>query len=143
MNGAFRLAILLFLAAPVAFGFDTEPPFEDPALQARYENLTEEIRCAVCQNQAISDSPSELAVDLRGQVRRMLEAGNSDAEILDFMVARYGDYVRYRPPFSPRTWLLWLSPLLLFVGGGWLLVGVLRKRVETDPPADDGDGIGV
>ena len=109
----------------------------DPALEARYRKLTDELRCLVCQNQTIADSNVDLAKDLRRQVRQMMADGATDDEILDYMVARYGDFVRYRPPLTPRTWLLWSAPVLMLVIG--LLVGlsIIRRRASMDPDLDD------
>ena len=90
----------------------------------RWRNLNEELRCLVCQNQSIAESHAELAKDLRQQVRSMIEAGKTDQDIRDYMTARYGDFVLYRPPFKPLTWLLWLGPgfmLLLGLGVLWRL----------------------
>ena len=81
--------------------------------QARYQTLLEELRCLVCQNQTLAESNAELAGELRDQVSSMLEEGAGDEAILTFMTERYGDFVRYRPPFNARTWLLWLTPLIL------------------------------
>lgn len=106
------------------------PTFTDPALQRRYEALTRELRCLVCQNQSIADSHAFLAADLRREVQRLLEQGASDAEIVEFMVARYGDFVLYRPPVSTTTWLLWFGPALLLSLGALVLVRVVRARAR-------------
>lgn len=87
-----------------------------PEQEARYLSLLEELRCLVCQNQTLAESSAELAGDLRGRVLQMVEEGASDEAILSFMTERYGDFVRYRPPFDSRTWLLWLAPLILLAG---------------------------
>ena len=92
----------------------------DPALEARVNALTAELRCLVCQNQSIADSHADLAVDLKNQVREQLRAGRSEREIIDYMTQRYGDFVLYRPPFKATTLLLWLGPALLLLIGGWL-----------------------
>lgn len=125
---------VLALGTGVADAIDVREPFADPAQQARYERLIREIRCLVCQNEPIADSNAPLAADLRREVRERIEAGSSDAEILSFLTARYGDFVLYRPPFSPRTWLLWLAPGLLLLIGGWIFWRVLRSR--ADKPID-------
>ena len=96
-------------------------PSEDAVLERRVLVLSNELRCLVCQNQTIADSNAGLAVDLRQQVREMMQQGRSDDEIIDYRVARYGDFVRYRPPFKASTLLLWLSPLLLLGLGGYAL----------------------
>ena len=118
------LALLLALSASAV-----EPrAFPSPELAERYRALVDEIRCLVCQNQTIADSDANLARDLRDKVDEMLRAGHSDDEILAYMVARYGNFVRYRPPFDAATALLWLGPFALVgVALGWLVVRV-RKR---------------
>ncbi len=109
-----RFRTLLFGAALAVAGaasaIDTEKPLPDPAQQARYEAITRELRCLVCQNEAIADSNATLARDLRREVREMIEEGKSDDEIRDFMIARYGDFVLYKPRMEGRTWLLWAGP---------------------------------
>lgn len=140
-----RRAILLcclLAVAPFAVAIDTEGPLPDPELQARFERLTFELRCLVCQNQNIADSNADLARDLRDQVREMLLAGKSDEEILTFMTDRYGDFVLYRPSFSPRNWLLWGAPLLFLGLGTLIIVQVVRRQAaRADTPSDD-DGKG-
>jgi len=128
------MLLLVTLAIP-ALGIDTEPPFGDPQLQARYERLGKELRCLVCQNQAIADSNAGLASDLRRELRELLEAGKTDEEIQKFMTDRYGDFVLYRPPVAPRTWLLWAAPVLLLLIGLTVVVTVVRRRSRL--PLDD------
>ena len=132
------LALLLLVTR--TFGVDTGEEFADPALQARYERLTHDLRCLVCQNESIADSNAGLAADLRREVREMLSAGKSDQEILAFMTDRYGDFVLFRPPFVARTWLLWLAPALLLAAGAWIAVRIIRQKsrlARTD--TDDSD----
>ena len=131
------LAVLLLMPF-VSLAVDNSDALQDPELQARYETLTRELRCLVCQNQPISDSNAPLAEDLRRQVREMLLSGSSDREIYSFMTDRYGDFVLYRPPFAMRTWLLWLAPGILLLLGGTVLVRTLRQRAAM-PIDDDGD----
>lgn len=102
--------------------------FSDPALEARYHALSEELRCPKCQNQNIADSNAPISQDLRRLLYEQLEAGASDEEIRDYMVARYGEFVLYRPRFSGINVLLWLAPLLLLGAGGAVLFLVLRSR---------------
>jgi cytochrome c-type biogenesis protein CcmH len=99
-------------------------------LETRAKHITSELRCLVCQNQTIADSNAELAQDLRREVRKLLDQGRSDVEVVDYMTARYGDFVRYRPPVKPSTWLLWGAPGLLLVGGFLTLAWVLRRRAR-------------
>jgi cytochrome c-type biogenesis protein CcmH len=113
--------------------------FDDPALEARYKSLIDELRCLVCQNQNLADSNAELAQDLRRKTYEMLVAGRSDDEILDFMVQRYGDFVLYRPPLRPATVLLWIGPfVILAVGLGVLARVVSRRRAAEATSADGG-----
>ena len=102
--------------------------FDSPAQEARFKALTEELRCLVCQNQSIADSNVPLAQDLRREVFLMLQAGQDDATIKNFLVERYGDFVLYRPPVRGNTLLLWLAPLLLMIGGAAVLAVTIKKR---------------
>jgi cytochrome c-type biogenesis protein CcmH len=110
--------------------------FADEAQRQRYRTLVEELRCPKCQNQNIADSNAPIAMDLRAEIFRMLEEGQSDEQIIDFLVARYGDFVLYKPPVSSRTLLLWYGPAALLLGGFVLLgVIVLRRRGNKSMPA--------
>ena len=129
------LIALGLLLAFSASAIDTEEAFDDPAMQARYDALIDEVRCLVCQNQTIKDSNAFLAKDLRREIRRLMEEGQSDAEIADFLVARYGEFVLYRPRMSGNTLLLWLAPLILLGGGGFVVARVIRGRMAL--PIDD------
>ncbi len=135
------LAVVLLGASGAALAIDTEPAFGDEAMQARYEKLVEELRCLVCQNQTIADSDAPLAQDLRAQVREMLGDGATDKQILTYMTERYGDFVRYRPEWSPRTWAVWLGPFVLLGIGLFVVARVVAKRVampfDNNDPADD------
>jgi len=117
----------------------TEMP--TPQLEQRYLALTHELRCMQCQNESLADSPVELAADLRAEVRDMLLAGKSDEEVRAFMVARYGDFILFRPRFTARTAWLWLAPGVLLLIGVLVLVRVLRQRaalVDADlTPVDE------
>ena len=108
---------------------------QDPALERRVTNLAHELRCLVCQNQTLADSNAPLAVDLRNQIREQLASGKSERDVVDFMVARYGDFVLYRPPFKATTLLLWLGPALLVAAGCVVLVRQLRARRRREQPA--------
>ena len=101
---------------------------EDPALDKRVSALASELRCLVCQNQTLADSNAPLAVDLRNQIREQLKAGASERDVTDYMVARYGDFVLYRPPLKTTTALLWFGPLILVVIGAGVGVVALRRR---------------
>ena len=110
-----------------------------PALATRYETLLDELRCMVCQNQTLQDSHAELAQDLRDEVRRLLEDGASDVQIRDYLVARYGDFVLYRPPLKSSTWLLWLGPFVLLVLALTVVVKLSRRRARVPSSLDDAE----
>jgi cytochrome c-type biogenesis protein CcmH len=128
-----RVAILLggLMLASLAFAVDSGRAFDDPAQQERYDHLIRDLRCLVCQNQSIADSNATLASDLRREVREMMVAGRSDDEIRAFMTERYGDFVLYRPPVRPRTWLLWAAPALLLLGGIGIAAMVIMRRARV------------
>jgi cytochrome c-type biogenesis protein CcmH len=128
-------ALFLLLVACAASAIDTEPAFDDPKLKARYDAIIEEVRCLKCQNQSIKDSNAFLAADLRREIRRMLIEGKTDAEVYDFLVARYGEFALYRPRVSGKTLWLWLAPGVLLVAGATALVVILRRRMAL--PIDD------
>ena len=112
---------------------------EDPALDKRVSALASELRCLVCQNQTLADSNAPLAVDLRNQIREQLKAGASEREVTDYMVARYGDFVLYRPPFKATTVLLWAGPFLFLVLGGFVLYRRITKRAGPEPRLSQAD----
>ena len=131
----FRLGISLvcMLACVGAFAAEALPAIDDPALEARVMKISNELRCLVCQNETIAASHADLAVDLRKQIALKLQAGQSKQEIVDFMVARYGDFVLYRPALNARTILLWFGPFaLLLVAGVVLALNIRRRRRATD-----------
>jgi len=136
-----RLALVLALAVwPLAGqAADAPPAAANPELEARVMALAAELRCLVCQNQTIADSHADLAQDLRQQIREMLAKGQSEQQILDFMTARYGDFVLYRPPLKTSTALLWVGPGLLMVGALGTLFVVLRRRQRLGADAFDPD----
>lgn len=117
---------LIFSGAAMAK--EAAPMAADVAIEKRMVAISEELRCLVCQNESLSGSHAELAQDLRREIRKMIGEGKTDQEILDFMVARYGDFVRYRPPVKPTTWLLWGGPFVLLAGGIGALIAFLRRR---------------
>lgn len=121
-------SLLLALAAYGVQAAEARPVAADPALEARVQALSEELRCLVCQNQTLADSHAELAVDLKNQVREMLQKGLSDKEVINYMVTRYGDFVLYRPPVKGTTWLLWFGPFALFFGALGVLFFKIRQR---------------
>jgi cytochrome c-type biogenesis protein CcmH len=137
-------ALLLALLCAGASAQDARPLAEDPVLEAKVMRIAEELRCLVCQNETIAASHADLAVDLRKQIRQKLQQGQSQEQILDFMVQRYGDFVLYRPPVKSSTWLLWGGPFLLL---GAALVGLIlnirRRRSPASAPlqADEAERV--
>lgn len=125
--GPFLLVIAL-LASPAPAALDPDEVLEDPALEQRARGLSAELRCMVCQNQSIDDSNAELARDLRVLVRERILAGDSDEEVIEYVVSRYGEFVLLRPPFTMRNAALWASPVLLILGGGAFIFFATRNR---------------
>ena len=126
-----RLAALMILFFCLGFAAMTQqalPVADDPVLEARVSKLSQELRCLVCQNETLADSRAGLAEDLRKQIREQMKAGKSDKEIIAFLTARYGDFVLYRPPVRPSTYLLWFGPFALLVIGLVLLFRYLKQR---------------
>jgi cytochrome c-type biogenesis protein CcmH len=127
-----QIVVSVFLALAMTLtplqAREAAPASEDPALEARVMHISSELRCLVCQNETIAASHADLAVDLRNQVREMLKKGQTEAQIYDYMTARYGDFVLYRPPFKSLTAVLWLAPALLLVAGLLGLWWMLRRR---------------
>ncbi len=124
----FLLVLALMLAAAPAFAVNPDEMLSDPALEARARTLSAELRCMVCQNQSIDDSNADLAKDLRLLVRERITDGDSDEQVLNYIVSRYGEFVLLKPRFSLRTLLLWGAPVLLILAGGVSLVVFARKR---------------
>jgi cytochrome c-type biogenesis protein CcmH len=121
-------------SAPTAAPASVAPPaVADPVLEARVLKLSAQLRCLVCQNQTIADSNAELAVDLKRQVREMLGRGATDREVIDFMTARYGDFVLYRPPVKSSTAVLWFGPGVLLVVAVGVFLFILRRRSKLPP----------
>jgi cytochrome c-type biogenesis protein CcmH len=136
-------AILAFvLLSAQVLAIDTERAFEDEAQQSRYERLSRELRCLQCRSETIADSNATLAADLRRQLRELIAAGKTDDEIMQYMTDRYSDYVLYKPPVAPRTWILWAAPVLFVVGGAIAAIVVIRRKshLPEEDPADPGLG---
>ncbi|MSP82172.1 MAG: cytochrome c-type biogenesis protein CcmH [Alphaproteobacteria bacterium] len=130
------LALALFvLAALPALAVEPGEMLADPALEARARAISQDLRCLVCQNQSIDDSGADLAHDLRVLVRERLAAGDSDAEVLAYVVARYGDYVLLDPPFQASTWALWLGPFGLLGVAGFGVAHYVRRQARRPDPA--------
>ena len=136
-----RLGISLVwtLACVGAFAAEALPASDDPVLEARVMKISNELRCLVCQNETIAASHAELAVDLRRQVREMLQSGQTEQQVIDYMTARYGDFVLYRPPFKALTALLWIGPGAMVVLGLGTLFVVLRRRSRLADEAFEAD----
>ena len=135
------LAGLLAVGMPAA-AIDSEAAFDDPVLQHRYETINRELRCLVCQNQTIADSNATLAQDLRREVREMIAAGRTDAEIREFMIERYGDFVLYRPRMTAQNFLLWAAPALLLLVGAVVVVRVVRRKAQESKLEPEGPEAG-
>jgi len=138
-----RIITLLFLLC-VSFGVISAPvetfQFDSPETEKTFHKLSEELRCLVCQNQNVAESNADLAKDLRLEIYTMLSDGKTEDEIVDFMVQRYGDYVLYRPPFKPMTWLLWFGPVIIFAIALTFVVRFMRSQddaTQTDSLSKD------
>jgi len=133
------ILLALCAIAPASWGREAAPAADNPALEKRTMDLAEKLRCLVCQNQTIADSQSGLATDLRQQVRELLQRGNSERQIIDYMTARYGDFVLYRPPLKSSTMLLWFGPAVLLIAGVLTLIVVLRRRSKLSDDQFEAD----
>jgi len=122
------LALAAALVALNAQAKEAEPLADDPVVEQRLVNIAGELRCLVCQNESLAGSQADLAKDLRREVRGLIKEGKTDAEVKDFLVSRYGDFVLYRPQVKPETWLLWAGPFILLLVGIVVLVRYLRRR---------------
>lgn len=126
------LAYSFLLNTNIVFAAEAKPLAEDPVIEARLKAMSQELRCLVCQNQTLADSSAPLAEDLRKEIRVLMHEGKSDKEVVDYLVARYGDFVRYRPPVNNETALLWFGPFLLLIIGGFVLYKVLKKQASGE-----------
>lgn len=117
---------------------DPAPPqFHSELEERRFQSLVAELRCVMCQNQSLADSNAQIAVDLRREVLELIRDGRSDGEIRDYLVQRYGEFVLYRPRVGAATWLLWFGPVVLLIGGAFVLFGLVRRRApRTDTTVD-------
>lgn len=125
--------VSLLMTVPLGVGATTvaTPLAENPMIERRVQEISEEMRCLVCQNESLAGSRSALAQDLRKEIRSLIAQGKTNAEIRDFMVARYGDFVLYRPPIKSTTWVLWFGPALLLIFGVVAMIVALRRRRPT------------
>jgi cytochrome c-type biogenesis protein CcmH len=129
------IGVLAFAGVSAALAIDRETAFSDPAMNARYLSLIREIRCPKCLNESIADSDAPVAGDLRREVRRLMSEGKSDDDIKDFLSARYGDFVLYRPRLSGANWALWAGPFVFLMIGGFVFWRILKAR--QGQPMDD------
>lgn len=136
---AFLFAALLACAghALAATGAIEPLPFKDHAQEVRFQHLTKQLRCLVCQNEDLADSNADLAHDLRLEVFQLMQQGKTDDEIKQYLVDRYSDFVLYDPPLQPGTWLLWFGPLAILLAGGVVLAMTIRRRRGTGAANDD------
>jgi cytochrome c-type biogenesis protein CcmH len=131
----FWLTLLLALQCALpAFANEAQPLAEDPVVEKRLIGISAELRCLVCQNESLAGSRADLALDLRREIRTLIKDGKTDAEITDFMVSRYGDFVLYRPPVNRVTWLLWFGPFVLLIGAVVVLVRMVRQSQNSKQP---------
>lgn len=121
-------SLLILFACGTLWAKEAAPLAEDEAVEKRLIVISEEMRCLVCQNESLAGSRSDLAQDLRRELRTLIKEGKTDAEVREFMVSRYGDFVLYRPPLKPTTWLLWVGPFVLMIAGVAALIAYLRRR---------------
>ena len=126
------LILTLLLSAPAFSSTIDAYPFDDSEREKIYKKLIEELRCMVCQNQNLADSNAELAQDMRRKTYDLAKAGNSEQEIVDYMVQRYGDFVLYKPPFQINTLVLWIGPFLIFLVGVFVLIRFIRHKPDVD-----------
>jgi len=124
------LFFIILIALPFSVIAKVAQPNEDPQIEQRMKNLTEQLRCLVCQNETLADSRADLAEDLRKQIREQMKAGKSDKEIIAYLTDRYGDFVLYKPPVKATTYLLWFGPFVFLIGGTILLYRFVRRRRE-------------
>jgi len=122
------LVLVSVLYLHIAYANDAAPLADDPVTEQRLISISEEMRCLVCQNESLAGSRSDLANDLRREIRTLIKEGKSDEQIRTFMVERYGDFVLYRPPVKPITWLLWIGPFVILAIGIAFLMSYLRRR---------------
>ncbi|QWP75084.1 cytochrome c-type biogenesis protein CcmH [Lysobacter sp. K5869] len=139
-NAAAAVALTFALCAPLSAQPANDPAplrYNDPAEERRFHDLVAELRCVMCQNQSLADSNAQIAHDLRREVLDLMRQGKSDAQIKEFLVDRYGEFVLYRPRVESKTWLLWFGPVLVLLAGGFVVLRLARSRSHAAGP-DDG-----
>jgi cytochrome c-type biogenesis protein CcmH len=136
LQSLFCLALLCLIVLPnVAVAVEPSEMLKDPKLEARARELSTQLRCMVCQNESIDESQATLAHDLRVLIRQRIAAGESNQQVRDYLVSRYGDFILLKPPFKPETLLLWGTPLLILLGGGAAILLSIRRRTSSPRPA--------
>ena len=145
MHAAVRALLVAWLmVAGVVYAQAIEPmPFANHAQELRFQQLTQQLRCPMCQNETLADSNAPIARDLRNQIFQLMQQGKSDDEIKQYLVARYSDFVLYDPPLKPGTWLLWFGPLLILCAGAGAVLVVIRKRSRDVSSTDLSSGNGT
>ena len=141
MMGSVKRCVVLFMCSLVlaANGFAGTTSIEDQQIESRLKALSTELRCLVCQNTTLSDSNAPLAEDLRNEIRELMRAGKTDEEVTAYLVDRYGDFVRYRPPVQANTALLWFGPFVMLIVGGFVLFRVLKKHAASQASVGEED----
>jgi cytochrome c-type biogenesis protein CcmH len=139
MSEARAWLLALMVLATGASAMEARPNADDPQIERRLLALTADLRCVVCQNESLAESRAPLAKDLRQEVRDLMRQGKNDGEVVEYLTARYGDFVLYRPPLKPETYLLWLGPALFLGIGGLAWFIAIRRRQGLPPQTDDGD----
>ena len=134
MTMRFSSIVFCALLSCQAFAGEAVPNAEDPVIEQRMNKLAEDLRCLVCQNESLAGSRADLAADLRREIREQMHAGKSDKEVVAYLTHRYGDFVLYKPPFKPVTFLLWLGPALFLAVGGVIWFFTLRRRRNLATP---------
>lgn len=135
LRGALCAGLVAFALSTAAVAAVDPLPFKDRAEEQRFQNLTKQLRCLVCQNESLNDSSAPLAADLRRDVFEQMQAGKSDDQIKQWLTARYSDFVLYDPPLRGATWLLWFGPLLVLAAGAGAVFVTVRRRAKATPPA--------
>ncbi|NWG86599.1 MAG: cytochrome c-type biogenesis protein CcmH [Hydrogenophilaceae bacterium] len=138
MTHRFLSVLLCGLLALPAFADEAQPNAEDPVIEQRMNKLAEDLRCLVCQNESLAGSHADLAADLRREIRQQMQAGKDDQQVVEYLTSRYGDFVLYKPPFKPVTFLLWLGPVLFLAIGivVWYLTLRRRRNLQTPQMSD-------
>ncbi|HSM99592.1 MAG TPA: cytochrome c-type biogenesis protein [Rudaea sp.] len=138
MKRAILIIAIVLVGMHAAFAIDPLP-FKDRAEEVRFQNLTRQLRCLVCQNQDLADSEADLAKDLRRQVFQMMQEGKTDDQIKEYLVSRYNDFVLYDPPLQAGTWLLWFGPFAFLAIGAFVVVRILRRRARAPLAPSDSE----